>query len=95
MISSLDIQKLQTKYKVKTKPQKDSHREFIEAVQKFREGIQSAFDGMKVLSRPGVTFTRAQKLMIYCLQQHPSILGKIKKWLIQRIILKAIDKWQV
>ena len=42
---------------------------------------------MQKLSRPGVTFTRRQKLMIYCLRDNLNIFGTIKKWLIQKFIL--------
>jgi hypothetical protein len=39
------------------------------------------------LSKSGVTFTRKQKLMIYCLRDNLNFFGKIKKWLIQKFIL--------
>jgi hypothetical protein len=91
MISQSDIQKLQSKYRVKMKSQKDSHRDLLAAVKSLRDGMQRTIDGMKVFSRVGVTFTRRQKWMIYCLSDH-SFFGTIKKWLLQKIILKTIKE---
>jgi hypothetical protein len=51
--------------------------------------IEDALNGMKKLSRPGVTFTRRQKWMIYCLSDH-GFFGTIKKWILQKIILRKL-----
>lgn len=86
MLSDADIQKLQSKYRVKTKSQKDSYRDFLETVKSLGEAL--SINGMKPLSRMGVSFTRRQRWMIYCLSDH-GFFGTIKKWLLQKIILKT------
>jgi hypothetical protein len=52
---------------------------------------KSAIRTHEILSRPGVTFTRRQKWMIYCLSDH-GFFGTIKKWLLQKIILGKLSK---
>jgi long-subunit acyl-CoA synthetase (AMP-forming) len=91
MIKQSDILKLESKYRVKTKSQKDSYRELLANVKKISDALQSAVDGMKYISKIGVTFTRRQRWMIYCLSDR-GIFGTIKKWLLQKIILKTIKE---
>jgi hypothetical protein len=92
MINQSDIQKLQSKYRVKTKSQKDSHRDLLAAVKLIGDALQSAVDGMKSLSRIGVSFTWRQRLIIRLMN------SRVYRWLrgdplpkIQKIIFDNID----
>ena len=59
-----------------------------EYVQNFTKNALNSFDQFhKVMSSPGVTFTRTQRFMIYCLRDNLNIFGTIKKWMIQKFIL--------
>jgi hypothetical protein len=96
MLTDIDIQKLQSKYRVKTKSQKDSHRDLLAVVKLIGDALQNSFDGWKkyaeVMSRPGVSFTWKQRFIIRLMN------SRVYRWLIgnplpkiQKIILDNID----